>query len=382
MKKKIKSINGYIEGYYGRLLTWSERNRIITCLKRNKMNFYFYAPKEDEKQRLNWKKKYDNLWKKNFKQFSEYAKLNQITIIAGISPGLDFDFIDFKEQALQNKISNDLRILLNKVLELLKFAEIEIGLLFDDLPNNFKDKHGNSISEGYIHAELANTLANLCKKNIFVVPRIYADELVDEDKNYLPDFGKTINKNNFTFYSGKYVVSDKISKTLIKKISKMINTQIIFWDNFYANDYCPRKLFIGPFVNRKGVNNLMINPTGLIETDLLILDIVSKTQNSKTPYKAWKKLLLKHDIPLNFFNVQNYMLKPAFGKNPNLPKINVTKTNIENLNYLLWKWKKPLSREWFPYLLGLKHDLQLNQKELSSERILKTQTKPLAKYLL
>jgi hypothetical protein len=48
----------------------------------------------------------------------------------------------------------------------------------------------------------------------------------------------------------------------------------------------------------------------------------------------------------------------------------------------LWQWKSPLSREWFPFLLGLKHDLQLFKMELTSERIIKTQTKPMAKYLL
>ena len=55
---------------------------------------------------------------------------------------------------------------------------------------------------------------------------------------------------------------------------------------------------------------------------------------------------------------------------------------MKNLDDLLWKWKSPLSREWYPFLLGLKHDLQLFQKELTSERIIKTQTKPLAKFYL
>ena len=43
----LKKVKGYIEGYYGKLLTWTERNRIIDILKKNKMNFYFYCPKED-----------------------------------------------------------------------------------------------------------------------------------------------------------------------------------------------------------------------------------------------------------------------------------------------------------------------------------------------
>ena len=40
MKKQFykKSINGYIEGYYGKLLTWKSRNLIISSLNRSKIN--------------------------------------------------------------------------------------------------------------------------------------------------------------------------------------------------------------------------------------------------------------------------------------------------------------------------------------------------------
>ena len=64
MQNDYKPFNGYIEGYYGRLLNWDERNRIITKLNKNNMRFYFYAPKEDDKHRLNWKKEYQSSWKK------------------------------------------------------------------------------------------------------------------------------------------------------------------------------------------------------------------------------------------------------------------------------------------------------------------------------
>ena len=201
MQNNYKPLNGYIEGYYGRLLNWEERDRIIVKLKKNKMNFYFYAPKEDDKHRLNWKIKYDTLWKKKFNEFCLKAKSNNIKVIVGISPGLSFDFLDFKEQALKNKISKDFQILLRKTQEFLSYGSVEVGLLFDDLPNDFTNKYGNTFSEGSIHAELANRLSFFLKKSISVVPRIYADQLIYEDKKYLIDYGKTINKKNITFNS-------------------------------------------------------------------------------------------------------------------------------------------------------------------------------------
>ena len=38
---------GYIEGYYGKLLSWDERLEIIGHLSQNNLNTYFYCPKED-----------------------------------------------------------------------------------------------------------------------------------------------------------------------------------------------------------------------------------------------------------------------------------------------------------------------------------------------
>ena len=38
-----------------------------------------------------------------------------------------------------------------------------------------------------------------------------------------------------------------------QKIKKILSNEIIFWDNFYANDYCPRRFFIGPTLGRKNI---------------------------------------------------------------------------------------------------------------------------------
>ena len=81
MKRNKKILNGYIEGYYGRLLGWEDRHRIISRLNKNKMNYYFYAPKEDEKHRLDWRSNYKNDWIKKFKIFADVAKKNYVKIM-------------------------------------------------------------------------------------------------------------------------------------------------------------------------------------------------------------------------------------------------------------------------------------------------------------
>ena len=38
---------GVVEGFYGSLMSFSQRNSIVESLSNNNLNFYLYAPKED-----------------------------------------------------------------------------------------------------------------------------------------------------------------------------------------------------------------------------------------------------------------------------------------------------------------------------------------------
>ena len=380
MKKKLinTDINGYIEGYYGRLLGWGNRKLLIKSLSENKMNTYFYAPKEDENHRFNWRKKYSSKWRKSFRNFTKFSKKNNINIIAGIAPGLDFNFKNLNNTSRANK-NLDFNLLLNKAKQLLDDGATSIALLLDDIPDDFKKSFGNKISEGTSHGILANKMLETLGQPIYFVPRIYADELIKHSPNYLLDLGKVLNQEIRVFYCGKNVVCKTITNPT--KIKKLLCNKIIYWDNYYANDYCPRRFFIGPYIGRKNLNNLMINPTGLIKTDLLILDIITNTINKKNPIKAWVRTLNKHGVPLNFLKIKNFFLKPDFNFNPALSAYQANSNHFEALEFLLWSWKGALSREWYPYLFGLKHDLQLNQSNLTSERLIKTQTLPLAQHI-
>ena len=126
----------------------------------------------------------------------------------------------------------------------------------------------------------------------------------------------------------------------------------------------------------------MINATGLIETDLYILDVVKATKDNLNTVKTWKKILKKYKVPSNFNDISHFFLKPDFTNDAIKLEFLINEKTIKALDILLWQWKSPLAREWYPFLLGLKHDLQLFKKELTSDRIIKTQTKPLASFCL
>ena len=378
MKNNENNITGYIEGYYGKLLPWESRRLIIKSLSKNKMNTYFYAPKEDACHRLFWRKKYSKEWRLNFKKFTQFSKINDIKVIAGIAPGLDFNFNELNSICNNNK-KTDFQFLLKKAKNLLEDGASSIALMLDDIPNDFNIKFGTDISEGTYHAILANRLAKKLGQNIFFVPRIYADELIQDDPFYLRDLSKTLNPKLKIFYCGKNVVARTYKN--YEKVKKILSNEIIVWDNFYANDYCPRRFFIGPTLGREKLKNILINPTGMIRTDLLILDIFAKSIIKKISKNEWETILNNHDVPKIFLRIKKYFLRPDFGLNPSYQSLNIKKEDIEILDFLLWKWKGKLSREWYPFLFGLKHDLQIHQKILTSERKIKTQTIPLSKFL-
>ena len=378
MKNNQNNIIGYIEGYYGRLLSWKNRKNIIKSLYKNNMNTYFYAPKEDICHRFCWRKKYSKKWRLNFQNFTQLSKKNNINVIAGVAPGLDFNFKELHNVSINNE-NSDFELLLKKANQLLEDGATSIALMLDDIPNNFKKKFGIDVSEGTYHGLLANKLSNKLGQNIFFVPRVYADELISDDPTYLRDLDKTLNSKIKVFYCGKNVVAKTYKN--YKKIIKTLSNEIIIWDNFYANDYCPRRFFIGPTLGRENLKNIMVNPTGLIKTDLLVLDIFGKSIIGKLSKKDWGNILSIHGVPEAFLKIKKFFLSPDFSLNPSTQSLKIRREDVEVLDFLLWKWKGELSREWYPYLFGLKQDLQINQKLLTSERIKKSQTIPLSEFL-
>jgi len=379
MKNNENNITGYIEGYYGRLLSWESRKLIIKSLSKNKMNTYFYAPKEDVCHRMHWREKYGKKWRFHFRDFIKFSKKKDINVIAGIAPGLDFNFKELQNISINND-NSDFGLLLKKAKLLLEDGASSIALMLDDIPNDFKRKFGIDISEGTYHSILANKLSTKLGQNIFFVPRVYADELIKEDPFYLRDLSKTLYPEIKVLYCGKNVVAKTYKN--YQRIKKILSNEIIIWDNFYANDYCPRRFFIGPTLGRENVKNIMINPTGLIKTDLLVIDIFGKSVLGKLLKTEWENILNTHNVPNAFLKIKKYFLKPDFGLNPSTQSLKIKIEDIEKLDFLLWKWNSELSREWYPYLFGLKQDLQINQKLLTSERIIKSQTIPLSEFLI
>ena len=442
---------GYVEGYYGRLFDWQERKAIVDVLARNNLGRYLYAPKEDIKHRYRWREPYDKAWLQQFADFCAYANQHKVSVIAGVAPGLDFDFGDLPSSA-------DFNALLSKCLKLIEYGADDICLLMDDIDADFHKRSGSIESEGKAHALLANILAdqlpgsfaentantantthiaNPAGRAIQVVPRIYADELSADTTAYLPHFIETLDNRHTVLYCGSNIVAESVCQDEIENYLKLTEQKIIVWDNLYANDYCPRRLFLGPWSGRSNAGSVLLNPTGMVHTDCLLLDIMAATirlqvangvarstenasdaskpdflkdamaldvsedatapdasENAVAPdaskaingsdiaNSAWRTVLEAHQVPEQFYAIAEYFCHPVFNSRQWQSIDSASQEQFDAIEYLLWRWKTPLSREWYPFIMSLKHDLLINAGQLPELRIQKTQSPALAEHLL
>ncbi|MCE2516465.1 MAG: beta-N-acetylglucosaminidase domain-containing protein [Alphaproteobacteria bacterium] len=346
---KIKHHRGYIEGYYGRLLDWQDRADILATLARLGMGRYFYAPKEDPCHRFDWRTPYDADWRASFRAFTGKARELGIDVIAGIAPGLDYDFGDMGK-------GRDFDALSAKARQLADDGAAVIGLLMDDLDPGFPGRSGGFAHEGAAHASLANALAAAIDVPLNLTPRIYADDITEGADGYLDQLAAGLDPDLDVVVCGKHIVAHDLSLDETAAVQAGIaKRRLIIWDNFYANDYCPRRLFVGPW-RRHGLapdQRLMLNPTGMVRTDQLLLELMTVDDD-----KGWRDALKAHGVPDAFFAVADAFAQPP---HPDQPDPDLTFDDpaaaLAALDELLWRWKTPLSREWYPFLMGLRQDI-------------------------
>ena len=335
------------------------------------LNTYYYAPKEDALHRLHWRQPYDAVWREQFSAFCDAAKHRGISVVAGVAPGIDFDYKHLSG-------GPDLQALLNKFRQLRRDGADHLSLLMDDIDEDFHTRSAGIKSEGLAHARLSNVLADTLGQPLWVTPRIYANELAGSAPDYLPDILATLEPQHTVLYCGSDIVARHADASDIRKMALASDHRLVIWDNLYANDYCPQRLFVGPWLGRENASQCLLNPTGMLHTDCLLLDVMASTSlPGVDAEQVWQDALLRHGVPAAFQAVARFLYHPVFNGEPFTMPEPATAETHEAIEECLWRWKTPLSREWYPFLFGLKLDLLLEKGSMSALRIRKTQSAPL-----
>jgi hypothetical protein len=354
---------GYIEGYYGKMLSWDERRFLCDRLAQQSLNTYVYAPKEDPFHRTAWRTPYPSSWMETFRIFVRNASRENVCVVPCVAPGLTFDYTSVADYA----------VLLKKMSVFADIGSRTVALLMDDIPQTLPEgSRGTFASLGQAHGMLlSRLLADLRKRcpglRLWFCPTVYADQYAPEGVSrsaYLTDLSLSIPPDVQVFWTGPAVIAARLDNKVLARISRLLSGNVVVWDNLYANDYCPNRLFAGPYAGRsrtalQAVNGILLNPTGMPHTDSLLLGVLAGFKNGLPREQAWRRAAREAEIDSAFFTVARFFAAPnSAPRCGRLTKATIARAR-KALHHLIWEWKSPLQREWYPYLYMLDTDLAL-----------------------
>jgi hypothetical protein len=345
---------GYIEGFYGRLMSLQDRTLILNKLSELSMDFYIYGPKEDPFHRSSWSSIYPEDKAEDLQKFKEVGEKLGIKTYMALSP-----LISPKDNLKEGIKSIDKKIKQFKDIGFKDFA-----IFFDDV-----DFERNEIL-AKTHSDILNSVSDSINQDnqdsLIFCPTVYCNRFAKgelKDSPYLKALSKEVPETIPMLWTGKEVVSKTINDVDILSLKQIIKNPIIIWDNYYANDYCPRKLFIGDYQGRDFSENspmgIGINPTGLPITDSIILSQVEGSRSTKD-------ILRKNNVPDCFEKILPFFNGP-FNKVPALEGLENIKSLLKLSTPLCIDWKSELQLEWAPYLWNFFIDLNFLMKLYKSE---------------
>lgn len=365
-KAETPYLSGYVEGYYGRLLTFQERLGLARKLHDIGAGHYLYAPKEDLYHRREWRKPYPAAWKAEFRNFVAKSRALGVAVVPGIAPGQTFRYHK----------NEDFATLARKLISLTDLGCREAALLMDDIPVELPDADRNAFrSLGEAHGLILQKLWPILRKRglrrLWFCPTVYSDFFAPEGlahSAYLEDLALFLEPGIELMWTGRAIVSPDYRASDLAPLRRVTGVRPVIWDNLYANDYCPGKIFLGPFADRPAslraiTAGMLLNPTGLYHTDLFLLEVLGGFLRGQSAAAGWRKAVRDAGIPREFLTVAPLLSSPFMRldtKSVSLARVqSEVKAYRAALKPLIWDWKSPLQREWYPYLYALDGDLRL-----------------------
>uniref|UniRef100_A0A8C6KS72 protein O-GlcNAcase n=1 Tax=Nothobranchius furzeri TaxID=105023 RepID=A0A8C6KS72_NOTFU len=267
-----KFISGVVEGFYGRPWTMEQRKELFRRQQKWGLNAYLYAPKDDYKHRMFWRELYSVEEAEQLMTLIAAAQEHGIEFIYAISPGLDITFSNQKEvSALKKKLD-----------QVTHFGCKSFALLFDDIDHNMcpADKE---VFSSFAHAQVSITneiYQYLGEPETFLFcPTEYCGTFCYPSVSqspYLRTVGEKLLPDIDVLWTGPKVVSKDITVESIEEVSKILRRSPVIWDNFHANDYDQKRLFLGPYKGRSTeliprLKGVLTNPNCEFESNFVAI---------------------------------------------------------------------------------------------------------------
>ena len=248
---------GIIEGFFGPLWSWSDRQQLMELLQPHGYRTYWYAPKADRYLRRAWQEPYPDAIAAELSAFARWCDSHGIAFGVGLSPWEVFHrFDDAARKALGEK------------LDFLRGAGVQrLAILFDDMAANVPDlvqRQGEIID--WVHQRAGFSQLAVC-------PSYYSDDPVldrvfgQRPERYLEDLGAALDPSVDVFWTGEEVCSRELSPGHLRRVASQLGRKPLLWDNYPVNDgdRMSRHLHLRGFTGRPAANaglirGHMINP--------------------------------------------------------------------------------------------------------------------------
>lgn len=91
--------------------------------------------------------------------------------------------------------------------------------------------------------------------------------------------------NNTFLMTGSKVISKKICIKELEEVSSVLRRPPVIWDNIHANDYDPRRVFLGPYDGRSPeiipyLRGVLTNPNTEFEVNYIALHTLGQWSKS------------------------------------------------------------------------------------------------------
>ncbi|CAG5130642.1 unnamed protein product [Candidula unifasciata] len=291
---KRKFISGVVEGFYGRPWSADQRRLLFTWMHKSGLNTYMYAPKDDYKHRAYWREQYSVEEADNLTHLISAAKEKDVTFVYAISPGLDISFSNIKDiQALKRKLE-----------QVATFGCEAFAVLFDDIDPELSEADRSAFqSFGAAQVSISNEVyEHLHQPKLFLFcPTEYcASRAVSSvpSSEYLNCIGSKLLPGIDIMWTGPKVVSKKLTIASLEEIAAVLKRPAVIWDNIHANDYDPRRIFLGPYDGRSPevipyISGVMTNPNTEFEANFMAIHTLGQWCQSNPD--GVKKDIIKDD---------------------------------------------------------------------------------------